>query len=98
MEARSGNFLTDWLASMDVLNELVHLGDALIVLFESSNLPIKQRMLFIAHLQVLLQAFDIAAESLVLLRQLLVEVILEVQISLHVRDLAIPVVELTALL
>lgn len=68
MEARGSNFLIDWLSSMDVLNELVHLGDAFIVLLKSSNLTIEKRMFFVSHLKVLLQAFNITAERLILLR------------------------------
>ena len=68
MEARGSNFLIDWLSSMDVLNELVHLGDAFIVLLKSSNLTIEKRMFFVSHLKVLPQAFNITAERLILLR------------------------------
>lgn len=55
-------------------------------------------MLFVAEFEVLLQAFDITSQALVLFSQLCVEVLLEVKVTLHVVDLAVPEVKFVALL
>ena len=55
-------------------------------------------MLLVAHLQVLLEAFHISAQVLILLSQLRIETLLEVQVSLHVVDFAIPKVQFVSLL
>lgn len=47
---------------------------------------------------MLLQALDVLAQRLVLICQLHVEVLLEVQVTLHVRHFAVPEVELASLL
>ena len=74
-----GNFIIlDRFASMDVLNQLVHLSNPLVVLLQASDLLIEQVVLFVTHLKVLLQALNISAELLVLICQLHVEILLEV--------------------
>ena len=55
-------------------------------------------MLLITHLKVLPKALDIGTKRLILFSKLFVEILLEVQVSLHVCHLAIPVVELATLL
>ena len=47
---------------------------------------------------MLLEAVDIDAELLVLISELLIEVLLEVQVTLHIGDLAVPEVKLAPLL
>jgi len=55
-------------------------------------------MLFVTKFEVLFQAFNITSKALVFFGQLCAEVLLEVQVTLHVVDLAIPEVKLVALL
>ena len=55
-------------------------------------------MLFVAHLEMLLQAFDIRAQILVLLSKFRIKVLLEVQVTLHVVYFAVPEVQLVSLL
>ena len=93
------NFLiVDRFARVEVLNQLVHFSDPLVVLLQASNLAIEQIVLLVAHLQVLLEAFHISAQVLILLSQLRIETLLEVQVSLHVVDFAIPKVQFVSLL
>ena len=97
--AWSSNFLIiDRLARVEVLNQLVHLGNPFVIFFEAANLAFEQTVLFVAHLKMLLQAFDICAQILVLVGQLRVEVLLEVQVTLHVVHFAVPEVQLVSLL
>ena len=97
--ARCSNFLiVDRFARVEVLNQLVHFSDPLVVLLQASNLAIEQIVLLVAHLQVLLEAFHISAQVLILLSQLRIETLLEVQVSLHVVDFAIPKVQFVSLL
>lgn len=86
------------LAFTNVLNKLVHLGHALVILLESIDLLVEEGMLFVTHLKVLFEAVDIDAQLLILISKLHVEVLLEVQITLHIGDLAVPKVQLTSLL
>ena len=55
-------------------------------------------MLLIAHVEVRFEAFNISAELLVFVSELHVEVLLEVQVSLHVGHLAVPEVQFVSLL
>ena len=80
------------------MNELVHLGNPLVVLLQAHNLPIKEFLLLVSHLEVRLQALNISAKLLILICQLHVEVLLEVQVSLHICDFTVPEVELISLL
>ena len=97
--ARCSNFLiVDGFALADILDEFVHLGDAFVVFMQASDLAVQQVVLFVPHLKVLLQAVDIGAQRLVLISKLSVEILLEVQVTLHVCHFSIPKVELTSLL
>ena len=97
--AWSSNFLSiDRLARVEVLNQLVHLGNPFVIFLKAANLAVEQTVLFVAHLKMLLQAFDIRAQILVLVGQLRVEALLEVQVTLHVVHFAVPEVQLVSLL
>ena len=84
--------------SIEVLNELVHFRDPFVVFLEGANLAIEQAVLLVAHLEVLLEALDVGAQVLVLLRQLPIEALLKVQVTLHVIHFPIPKVQLVSLL
>ena len=97
--ARRCNFLRrQKLSSGDILHQLVHLGDSLVVLLKTSNLSVQKTVLFVAHFQVFLQALHIRPKLLVFICNLYIEVLLEVQVTFHVRDLSVPEIELTPLL
>lgn len=97
--AWSSNFpISDRLARVEVLNQLVHLGNPFVIFLKAAYLAVEQTVLFVAHLKVLLEAFDIRAQILVLVGQLRVEVLLEVQVTLHVVHFAVPEVQLVSLL
>lgn len=55
-------------------------------------------MLLVTHLEMLLEAFDISAQALVLVSQLGIEILLEVQVTLHVVHFAVPEVQFVSLL
>ena len=83
---------------MDILNELVHLGNSFVIFLQANYLLVEDVMLLVTHLKVLFEAVDIDTQLLVLICKLHVEVLLEVQVTLHVRHLSIPEVELASLL
>ena len=95
---RSNFPIIDRLARVEVLNQLVHLGNPFVIFFKAAYLAFEQTVLFVAHLKMLLQAFDVGAQILVLVGQLRVEVLLEVQVTLHVVHFAVPEVQLASLL
>lgn len=55
-------------------------------------------MLFVAKVEVLLEAFDIGPQLLVLISQFRIELLLEVHVTLHVCHFSVPEVELVPLL
>ena len=95
---RSNFPIIDRLARVEVLNQLVHLGNPFVIFLKAAYLAVEQTVLFVAHLKMLLQAFDVGAQILVLVGQLRVEVLLEVQVTLHVVHFAVPEVQLVSLL
>ena len=62
------------------------------------DLAIEKIVFLVPHLEVLLETFDISAQVLVFVCQLRVEVLLEVQVTLHVIYFSIPKVEFVSLL
>ena len=97
--ARSCNFLSiDRFATGDILNELVHLCDPLIVFLEATYLTLEQTLLLVSEVEMLLEAFNVGAQRLVFISQFSVEVLLEVHVTTHVRNFSVPEVELSSLL
>ena len=80
------------------MNELVHFCNPLVILLQAHNLPLKEFLLLVSHLKVCLQALNIRTKLLVLICKLHVEVLLEVQVTLHICDFTVPEVELIPLL
>ena len=80
------------------MNELVHSSDSLVIFLQAHNLLIEELLLLVTHLEVRLQALNISTELLILICKLHVEVLLEVQVTLHICDFTVPEVELISLL
>lgn len=55
-------------------------------------------MLLVTHLEVLLETLNISAQVLVLVSQFGIEILLEVQVTLHVIYFAVPEVQFVSLL
>lgn len=83
---------------MYILHKLVHLCNPFVVFLKTCNLPVQQIVLFVAHLEVFLEAVHVCAERTILLSKLRVEVLLEVEVSLHVGHFAVPKIEFASLL
>jgi len=98
--ARRSNFLVlcRALAFSDILDQLVHLGHPFIVFVEACDLAVQKIVLLVSHLEVGFEAVDVGAERSVLVSKLHIEILLEVQITLHVGYFSVPEVKLTTLL
>ena len=81
-----------------LLNKLEHLSDAVVVLLQAADLLVQDGVLLVSHLEVLLQTLNVLLERMVLIGELRVEVLMEIQVALHVRHFTVPEVELTTLL
>jgi len=62
------------------------------------DLLVQNNVLFFFDLEVLAEALDVGLERLIFISKLRVEVLMEVQISLHVGHFAVPEVQFAALL
>jgi len=84
-------------ALTNILHKLEHLGDPFVVFLEAANLLVQDSMFFVSHLEVLGEALDVSLKSMVLISQLRVEILMEVEVTLHVRHFTVPEVELATL-
>jgi len=80
------------------MHQLVHLGNSLVVLLKTANLSVQKTVLLVAHIEVLLQALHVFTKLLIFIGNLHVEILLEVQVTLHVSNFSVPKVELASLL
>jgi hypothetical protein len=80
------------------MHQLVHLGNSLVVFLETTDLSVQKTVLLVAHIEMLLQALHVFTKLLIFISNLHVEILLEVQVALHVSNFSVPEVKLTPLL
>jgi hypothetical protein len=84
------NFIIKLFGGVDVLDQLVHACDPIVVLLEALDLHREDTLFLVFHLKALFQTINVVHEGPVLFCELRVEVVLEVHVSSHVGHLAIP--------